>query len=134
MNRKKDEMKRKRAFIELQEVTKNISNKVSLMPNNIPMVAQDQQPIQLRQDTLVKMQILAEKRKQSDLQNKAKQYADEVKKVNQRAVNKYLVPLNPRVYMAPRPNPITVVKKLSPQPSILKLSSVNPDLEIVSDS
>jgi|LauGreDrversion4_2_1035121.scaffolds.fasta_scaffold3394330_1 hypothetical protein len=55
MNRKKDEMKRKRAFIELQEVTKNISNKVSLMPNNIPMVAQDQQPIQLRQDTLVKM-------------------------------------------------------------------------------
>ena len=38
MNRKKDEMKRKRAFMELQEVTKNISNKVSQMPINIPMV------------------------------------------------------------------------------------------------
>ena len=41
MNRKKDEMKRKRAFMELQEVTKNISNKVSQMPINIPMVGQE---------------------------------------------------------------------------------------------
>jgi len=48
MNRKKDEIKRKRAFIELQEATKNISNKVSQMPINIPMVAQEQQPVQLR--------------------------------------------------------------------------------------
>lgn len=48
------------------------------------------------------MQILAEKRKQMEQQSKIKNYADEVKKVNARLVNKYLVPLNPRVYMAPR--------------------------------
>ncbi len=67
MSRKKDEIKRKRAFVELQEVTRNIANKVSQMPNNIPMVAQDLSAAQLRQDTLVKMQILAEKRKQSEM-------------------------------------------------------------------
>ena len=48
MNRKKDEMKRKRAFMELQEVTKNISNKLSQMPINIPMVGQEAPPAQFR--------------------------------------------------------------------------------------
>lgn len=33
MSRKKDEIKRKRAFIELQEATRNIANKISLLPS-----------------------------------------------------------------------------------------------------
>jgi hypothetical protein len=73
------------------------------------------------------MRILNENRLKVEQQTKIKQYADEVKKTNLRKVNKYLVPLNPRIYMAPRLNPNTQL--MSPK----KLSLANPDLIAVDE-
>lgn len=101
MGRKKDDLKRKRAFVELKEVTRNIQSKIETLPQKIPLLSVDSQT-NIQQDSLVKLQILAEKRKQLQLQSKMRNYASEVGKVNKKLVNKYLVPLNPRVYMAPR--------------------------------
>lgn len=48
MRRKKEELKRKRAFIELQEITRNIATKINTMPNQIAMVALEAPPPELR--------------------------------------------------------------------------------------
>jgi len=41
MGRKKDDLKRKRAFVELKEVTRNIQSKIETLPQKIPLLSVD---------------------------------------------------------------------------------------------
>jgi hypothetical protein len=82
------------------------------------------------------MRILKEKKDKLDQIEKTKKYAEEVQQKNTglRQINKYLVPLNPRVYMPPRQNP--TLQKASPlkrHPLKLSTADLNPDLASVDE-